>query len=89
MLNLLILERQSDGRQATVPATVSARRDNLLDQSEAIEMRPITENGRVSYLGTFAFAPLRNFRFSISARPTGIEQPLAIEFEDRFVVRNR
>lgn len=89
VLNVLILERRGDGRQVTVRATVTARKENLLDQGEAVAMRPVAENGRVSYLGTFAFAPLRNFRFSISALPSGADQPLTIEFEDRFVLRGR
>ncbi len=51
-------------------------------------MREIEENGRVSYLGTFDFAPLRNLRFTVAAQPAGSET-LTIEFEDRFVLRNR
>ncbi|MBA3625829.1 MAG: DUF4426 domain-containing protein [Methylibium sp.] len=85
VLNLVILERR-DGRQATVPATVTASKDNLLGQTEEIAMREVRENGRVSYFGTFGFAPLRNFRFTITAQPAGSSETLRIEFEDRFVV---
>jgi len=88
VLNLVILERQGK-RQVTVRAEVTASKHNLLGQSEEIEMRAIKENGRVSYLGTFGFAPLRNFRFTITALPVGASEPLKIEFEDRFVVRGR
>jgi hypothetical protein len=56
---------------------------------EPIEMRAVEENGRVSYLDTFEFGPLRNLRFTITATPTGASEPLTIEFEDRFVVRDR
>jgi len=88
VLNLVILESR-EGRQLTVPARVTAIKHNLLGQSEPIEMRAIEENGRVSYLGTFGFAPLRNFRFTITAQPAGSDAPLRIEFEDRFIVRGR
>uniref|UniRef100_UPI0017FC4AA4 DUF4426 domain-containing protein n=1 Tax=Methylibium sp. TaxID=2067992 RepID=UPI0017FC4AA4 len=88
VLNLVILERR-DGRRATVPARVTAVKQNLLGQSETIEMRRVDANGRVSYLGTFGFAPLRNFTFRITAQPEGSDEPLTIEFEDRFVVRPR
>lgn len=85
VLNLVILERR-DGRQVTVPATVTASKDNLLGQNEEIAMREVRENGRVSYLGSFGFAPLRNLRFTITARPAGSSDTLRIEFEDRFLV---
>ncbi len=88
VLNLVILEREGK-RQVTVRAEVTASKDNQLGQHEEIEMRAIEENGRVSYLGTFRFAPLRNFRFTITALPAGASEPLKIEFEDRFVVRGR
>lgn len=86
ILNLVILKRDGK-RRVTVPAEVTASIDNLLGQREEIEMRAVEENGRVSYLGTFAFAPQRNFRFTITARPEGAGEPMKIEFEDRFVVR--
>ncbi len=88
VLNLVILERK-DGRQLPVRAEVSATQRNLLGQTEAIEMREIEQNGRVSYLGTFEFAPLRNFSFSITARPADGGEPMTIEFEDRPITRDR
>lgn len=52
-------------------------------------MRRVEENRRVSYLGTFGLAPLRNLRFTLSVRPAGSGEAVTIEFEDRFVVRER
>ncbi|MBA3595892.1 MAG: DUF4426 domain-containing protein [Methylibium sp.] len=88
VLNLVVLERK-DGRQMPVRAEVSATQRNLLGQTEAIEMREIEQNGRVSYLGTFGLAPLRNFSFTITARPVGGGEPMTIEFEDRLIARDR
>lgn len=84
VLNLVILER-TDGGQAPVRAEVSATQDNLLGQAEVIEMREVEQNGRVSYLGTFDFSPLRNFSFTITARPIGGGEPMTVEFEDRLL----
>lgn len=89
VLNLVVLERRPDGSQATVAAEVAARQENLLGQSDAVEMRAIRENSRVSYLGTFGFAPLRNFRFMLRVRPAGSDETLTTAFEDRFVVRDK
>jgi len=85
VLNLVILERQGK-RQVTLPARVTASTHNLIGQSEAIEMRAIKANGRVSYVGTFGFAPLRNFRITMTQLPVGTNEQLEIEFEDRLVV---
>ncbi|MCY7372001.1 MAG: DUF4426 domain-containing protein, partial [Polaromonas sp.] len=85
VLNLVILERQGK-RQVTLPARVTASTHNLIGQSEAIEMRAIRANGRVSYFVTFGFAPLRNFRITMTALPVGTNEPLEIEFEVRLLV---
>lgn len=86
VLNLVILESR-DGQQVPVQADVSATQHNLLNQTEAIEMREVQQNGRVSYLGEFGFSPLRNFSFTITARPVGGGEPMTIRFEDRLVTR--
>ena len=39
----------------------------------------------MSYLGTFGFSPLRNFSFSITAKPVGGGEPMTVEFEDRLL----
>lgn len=87
VLNVVVLERQGE-RRVTVPARVTAVKDNLLGQTEPIDMREIRQNGRVSYLGTFGFAPLRNFRFTLTVQPEGRSEPLTLEFEDRFAPRD-
>lgn len=86
VLNLAVLEGEGTAR-VTVPAKVSATKDNLLGQVEEIEMREVLDNGRVSYVGTFGFAPLRNLHFTITARPAGSRETLRLQFEDRFEVR--
>lgn len=88
VLNVVVLERRADGGQVTVPALVAASKTNLLGQSVPIEMREIRENERVSYLGSFEFAPMRNLRFELSVQPAG-SKPLLLRFEDQFVVRSR
>jgi hypothetical protein len=85
VLNVVVLKEQ-DGKQVTVPAEVTAIAINLLRETEPIEMREVKENDHVSYIGSFGFQPLRNLRFVINALPQGAIEPIALEFEDRFVV---
>lgn len=87
VLNVVVLERRDAG-QRTIPAQVVVTVRNLLGQEEPITMRTIKENGRVSYLGTFAYSPLRHLRFSITATPAGASQALTVEFDDTFVARD-
>ena len=84
ILNVVVLKEQ-DGKQVTVPADLTAVTINLLRQTHTIEMRKVVENEHVSYIGSFAYQPLRNLRFVINALPQGAIEPLALEFEDRFV----
>jgi hypothetical protein len=89
VLNAVVL-RKSDGAEhtaVTVASDVQALRQNLLGQREVIEMRPVVADERVSYLGTFSFAPLRNFRFMVTAAPRDGGETLRVEFDDRFVAR--
>jgi hypothetical protein len=85
ILNVVVMKEQ-DGKQVTVPAEITAITINLLRQTEPIEMRKVIENEHVSYIGSFAYQPLRNLRFVINALPQGGVDPIALEFEDRFVV---
>lgn len=85
ILHAVIL-RRSDGSQVAVAAQVDAIRDNLMGKTEAIAMRPVRANDRVSYMGSFEYGPLRNYRFVVTAVPPGSSDPLVVEFEDSFRV---
>ena len=53
ILNVVVL-KEEDGKQVTVPADVTGITINLLRQTEPIEMRKVIENEHVSYIGSFA-----------------------------------
>lgn len=86
VLNVVVLERRDDGAKVTVPALVNARKENLLGQSEAEPMFEVKENGRISDVGEFGFAPLRKLHFVLEVLPAGSDDGLRTDFEDRLVI---
>lgn len=84
VLNLVVLQKGPDGREATVEAEVTAQQKNLIGQSREIEMKGITANNGTSYLGTFESSPQEFFRFTVTAQPVGTDTMLLLEFEERF-----
>jgi hypothetical protein len=83
VLNVLVLKEQ-DGRQVTVPADITAITIDLLGQTEPIEMRKVFENEHISYIGSFTYQPRQNLRFVIDASPRAGIEHLVLEFEDTF-----
>lgn len=84
ILNVVVLKKMPDGQRITVPAAVIAYQRNLLDQRQTVEMRSVKQNDRISYLGTFEFDQLSNFRFTVEVLPQGSEETITLDFEDKF-----
>jgi hypothetical protein len=81
LLNLVILDNQSDRPQATVGAEVSAQYQTLLGRTEVIAMRPFEADGYVSYIGTLDAGSQRIFQLTIEAQPAGTDELLQMSFE--------
>ncbi|KGK42102.1 hypothetical protein LH51_09700 [Nitrincola sp. A-D6] len=81
LLNLVILENQSDQQDATVSAEVSAQYESLTGQLADIEMRTVEADGYVSYIGTLDTSSEHIFKILIKAQPANTDQVLEMEFE--------
>lgn len=84
VMNVVVLRKNAGGKDATVPAEVIAYQRNLIGQRETIEMRPVKQNDRITYLGTFDFDSPSNLHFIIEAKPQGSDENITLEFEERF-----
>lgn len=80
LLNLVIQDNNEARQDATVEATVSVQHENLLGQSQVVDMRAVEADGYISYVGTLDASSQRNFQLTIKAQPTGTEQPLEMNF---------
>ena len=81
LLNLVVLEKRSDGQAVPVSAALSAHYENLVGQVKVIDMRVVEANGNVSYIGTLDASAERVFRLVIEAQPAGTNQPLQVNFD--------
>lgn len=82
VLNVTVLHGEQ-GIKKTVPASVSAYVMNLTGQRRHIDLREITAEGRVSYMGTYQFTNGEVLDFHIHAKPNRSNDVLRLRFRDR------
>ena len=81
MLNVTVV-RESDG--APVAAEIAVRTRNLTQQLKKVEMREVTEQEAIYYIGETKVANQETLIFEISVKPEGLEQPASIRFQKKF-----
>lgn len=82
ILNITVMKKDAEANK-TVPASVQAYVRNLAGQRREIDMREISEGGRVSYMGTYDFIHGEVLDFIITARPEGSNETLNLTYRDR------
>ena len=84
VLNVLVLSR---GGAADTPGTaaVTATMRNLAGVRRDIGLREVSENGRVSYVGSYEFLPREVIDFQITALPAGVQpdRMLKLNYRER------
>jgi hypothetical protein len=86
VVNVSVLERKAGGLPVATPAEVSGTWRALVGEPQALEFRPITAGGSVSYV---AEAPLRDREpvvLEFAATPAGTLVPLRARLTRRFDV---
>lgn len=81
MLNISVL-RKSDNTSVT--ADISVRTRNLTQQLKNVELRPITEQNAIYYIGETKVANRETLIFEISVRPEGVDRTSQIRFQRQF-----
>lgn len=81
----VVLARSDKDRLLPVPARVTAEAWSLSGVRQRIEMREVSEQGRVSYMGTYDFLPREVIDFHITARPLDAQSgpALSLTYRDR------
>lgn len=82
VLNVVLL-RDVDGVSWPIRAAVSATRTTLAGVQRDIELRPVSDQGRVSYVGTFEFVPREVLDFKVTARIDPASPLLELSFRER------
>lgn len=81
MLNIAVI-RKSD--KTAVKADISVRTRNLTQQLKNVELRPITEQDAIYYIGETKVANRETLIFEISVRPEGEDRMSEIRFQRQF-----
>ena len=81
MLNISVI-RKSDN--TPVAADISVRTRNLTQQLKNVELRPITEQDAIYYIGETKVANRETLIFELSVQPEGIDRPSQIRFQRQF-----
>lgn len=68
-LNIAVLKNNADGSTTPVTALVSGGKQNLMQQSGAIEFKEVREGTAIYYLGQFEFSNAELLRFSVDVQP--------------------
>ena len=81
MLNISVI-RKSDN--AAVNADISVKTRNLTQQLKSVELRPITEQDAIYYIGETKVANRETLIFEISVQPEGADRRSEIRFQRQF-----
>ncbi|NIM39885.1 MAG: DUF4426 domain-containing protein [Hydrogenophaga sp.] len=82
VLNVVVLRDVGEARWP-IAAAVDATRTTLAGVQQAIALREVASQGRVSYVGSFRFTPREVLDFSVSARIDPASPPLRLGFRER------
>ena len=82
LLNVVVSRKRGKGSQ-TVHADVHASVSGLTGKSREVPMKEVEENGFVSYMGSYEFAPREVLDYRVTARPGGRDPKLELKYRDR------
>ncbi|NDP40625.1 MAG: DUF4426 domain-containing protein [Rhodoferax sp.] len=85
VLNVVVLKNEV-GLDTTVRAQMQAYATNLAGQLKAIDMRPVADSSRISYLGSYGFVHGEVLDFTIKAKPEGSGETLSMTYRERLWV---
>lgn len=84
MLNVAVVRKDSATGKA-VPASVSASATNLNGQLLNIDLRKVTDQNAIYYIGEFAVSNGETLDFTVSVKPEGGDERV-IEFRQAFFI---
>lgn len=86
MLNVSILQYDSNGTGRAVTASVTASAINLTGQLKNVAIREIREGTAVYYIGELAIIDAETLIFTVDIAPNGGGGPFTIRFQKQFFV---
>lgn len=93
LINISLTKTENGATSLGLPAKVSAKAINLLQQSKILEFKEIKEadnngTGATYYLAPFRHTNEEDIRFEVSVLPEGESKPLVVVFTRRLFTEN-
>ena len=88
LLNISLTKTEEGKTTLGIPAKVSAKAINLMQQTKVIEFLEIKEPDATYYLAPFRHTNEEDIRFEVSVLPEGESKPLNVSFTRRLFTEN-
>ena len=87
-INISLTKTENGSTSLGLPAKVSIKAINLMQQTKVIEPQEIKEPEATYYLASFRHTNEEDFRFEVSVVPEGETKPLQVSFTRRLFTEN-
>jgi hypothetical protein len=87
-INISLTKTENGATSLGLPAKVSIKAINLMQQTKVIDAQEIKEPEATYYLASFRHTNEEDFRFEVSVTPVGETKPLQVAFTRRLFTEN-
>ena len=88
LVNISLTKTENGVTSLGLPAKVSVKAINLMQQTKALEFKEIKEPDATYYLAPFRHTNEEDIRFDVSVLPEGESKPLMVSFTRRLFTEN-
>ena len=88
LVNISLTKTENDKTTLGIPAKVSVKAVNLMQQSKPLEFIEIKEPDATYYIASFRHTNEEDIRFEVSVIPEGESKPLTVNFTRKLFTEN-
>jgi hypothetical protein len=88
LINISLTKTENGATSLGIPAKITGKAANLMQQVKNIEFMEIKETDATYYLAQFRHTNEEDFKFEISVLPEGENKPLVVTFTRRLFTEN-
>jgi len=88
LVNISLTKTENDATTLGLPAKVSVKAVNLMQQSKPLEFKEIKEPDATYYIASLRHTNEEDIRFEVSVLPEGEDKPLTVNFTRKLFTEN-
>jgi Domain of unknown function (DUF4426) len=88
LINISLTKTENDATTLGLPANVSVKAVNLMQQTKSLEFREIKEPDATYYIASLRHANEEDIRFEVNVIPEGESKPLTVSFTRKLFTEN-